>query len=186
VALLLDDTGINHTAKGRFAICKELVAKSRDAGVPDHNLWIDPLILPLGTDDNVGPISFDLLQMMKAEFPQVRTFCGLSNVSFGMPHRALMNRTYVAMLAANGMEGFMINPRVKEMRAMIYAIRALMGEDEKCGKYIQAHRDGLLLTPMSDDQKARLAEQKAQEEEKARKKAEREARRAAKAENSES
>lgn len=179
VALLMDDNGITHTAKGRFEICKELVKKARDAGVKDHNLWIDPLILPLGTDDNVGPISFDLLQMMKAEFPQVRTFCGLSNVSFGMPHRALMNRTYVAMLAANGMEGFMINPRVKEMRAMIYAIRALMGEDEKCGKYIQAHRDGVLLTPMSDEMKAKLAEKQAQEEEKARKKAEREARRAA-------
>jgi cobalamin-dependent methionine synthase I len=185
VALLLDDNGINHTAKGRFEICKDLVRKSRDAGVPDHNLWIDPLILPIGTDDNVGRISFDLLQMIKAEFPAVRTFCGLSNVSFGMPHRALMNRTYVAMLAANGMEGFMINPRVKEMRAMIYAIRALMGDDEKCGKYIQAHRDGVLLTPMSDEQKARLAEKAAQEEEKARKKAEREARRAAKGDGAE-
>lgn len=179
VALLLDNDGITHTAKGRFKICQELVKKSRDAGVPDHNLWIDPLILPLGTDDNVGTISFDLLQMMKAEFPDVRTFCGLSNVSFGMPHRALLNRTYVAMLAANGMEGFMINPRVKEMRAMIYAIRALMGEDEKCGKYIQAHRDGILLTPMSDEQKKRLAEKQAEEEEKARRKAERAARRAA-------
>lgn len=182
VALLMDDDGITHTAEGRFKICQELVKKSRDAGVPDHNLWIDPLILPLGTDDNVGVISFELLQMMKAEFPEVRTFCGLSNVSFGMPHRALLNRTYVAMLAANGMEGFMINPRVKEMRAMIYAIRALMGEDKQCGRYIQAHRDGVLLTPMTEEQKKRLAEKQAEEEEKARRKAERAARRAASAE----
>jgi cobalamin-dependent methionine synthase I len=185
VALLMDDDGITHTAKGRFKICEDLVRKSRDAGVPDHNLWIDPLILPIGTDDNVGTISFELLQMMKQAFPNIRTYCGLSNVSFGMPHRALMNRTYVAMLAANGMEGFMINPRVKEMRAMIYAIRALMGEDTKCGKYIQAHRDGVLLTPMSDDQKKRLEEVQLEAEEKARKKAEREARRAAKSEGAE-
>lgn len=182
VALLMDDDGITHTAEGRFKICQELVKKSRDAGVADHNLWIDPLILPLGTDDNVGTISFELLQMMKSEFPEVRTFCGLSNVSFGMPHRALLNRTYVAMLAANGMEGFMINPRVKEMRAMIYAIRALMGEDKQCGRYIQAHRDGVLLSPMTDEQKQRLAEKQAEEEEKARRKAERAARRAASAE----
>ncbi len=180
VALLMDDDGINHTAEGRFKICQELVKKSRDAGVPDENLWIDPLILPIGTDDNVGTISFDLLQMMKAEFPKIRTYCGLSNVSFGMPHRALLNRTYVAMLAANGMEGFMINPRGKEMRAMMYAIRSLMGEDPQCGKYIQAHRDGILLTPMSDDMKKKLDEKAAKEEERARKKAEREARRAAK------
>src|SRR5690606_27304469 len=72
VALLMDDNGITHTAKGRMEICRELVNKARDAGVPDHNLWIDPLILPIGTDDNVGIISFDLLQMMKAEFPKVR------------------------------------------------------------------------------------------------------------------
>lgn len=181
VALLMDDDGINHTAEGRFKICQELVKKSRDAGVADHNLWIDPLILPIGTDDNVGTISFELLQMMKSEFPEIRTYCGLSNVSFGMPHRALLNRTYVAMLAANGMEGFMINPRGKEMRAMMYAIRALMGEDQQCGKYIQAHRDGVLLTPMSDDMKQKLADKAAKEEERARKKAEREARRAAKA-----
>ncbi|MCB1615098.1 MAG: dihydropteroate synthase [Pseudomonadales bacterium] len=181
VALLMDDDGINHTAEGRFKICQELVKKSRDAGVADHNLWIDPLILPIGTDDNVGTISFELLQMMKSEFPEIRTYCGLSNVSFGMPHRALLNRTYVAMLAANGMEGFMINPRGKEMRAMMYAIRALMGEDQQCGKYIQAHRDGVLLTPMSDDMKKKLEEKAAKEEERARKKAEREARRAAKA-----
>jgi cobalamin-dependent methionine synthase I len=179
VALLMDNDGITHTAKGRFKICQDLVKKSRDAGVPDENLWIDPLILPIGTDDNVGVISFDLLQMMKAEFPKIRTYCGLSNVSFGMPHRALLNRTYVAMLAANGMEGFMINPRVKEMRAMIYAIRALMGEDKQCGKYIQAHRDGVLLTPMSDEMKQKLADNAAKDDERARKKAEREARRAA-------
>ena len=42
----MDDDGITHTAEGRFKICQELVKKSRDAGVPDHNLWIDPLILP--------------------------------------------------------------------------------------------------------------------------------------------
>ena len=179
VALLMDDNGITHTAEGRMEICRDLVKKARAAGVADHNLWIDPLILPIGTDDHVGTISFKLLQMMKAEFPKVRSFCGLSNVSFGMPHRALMNRTYVAMLAANGMEGFMINPRVKEMRAMVYAIRALMGEDEKCGKYIAAHRSGVLLTPMTDEQKAKMAENAAKEEERARKKAEREARRAA-------
>ena len=71
------------------------------------------------------------------------------------------------------------------MRAMIYAIRALMGEDTKCGKYIQAHRDGVLLTPMSDDQKKRLEEVQMEAEEKARKKAEREARRAAKGETAE-
>lgn len=174
VALLMDNDGITHTAAGRFKICQDLVRKSRDYGIPDKNLWIDPLILPIGTDDNVGTVSFDLLQMIKSEFPDIRTYCGLSNVSFGMPHRALMNRTYVAMLAANGMQGFMINPRVKEMRAMIYAIRALMGEDTQCGKYIAAHRSGVLLTPMSDEQKKEL-------EEKARQKAEREAKKAGRA-----
>ena len=180
VALLMDDDGITHTAEGRFKICQSLVGKSRAAGVPDENLWIDPLILPIGTADDVGTISFELLQMIKTEFPNIRTYCGLSNVSFGMPHRALMNRTYVAMLAANGMEGFMVNPRGKEMRAMIYSIKALMGEDQQCGKYIQAHRDGVLLTPMNDEMKKKIADNAAKDEERARKKAERQARREAK------
>ena len=68
---------------------------------------------------------------------------------------------------------------------MMYAIRALMGEDQQCGKYIQAHRDGVLLTPMSDDMKKKIEEKAAKEDERARKKAERAARRAAKAEGGE-
>ena len=84
------------------------------------------------------------LTLIKANLPGVRTTGGLSNVSFGLPNRPLLNRTFVAMCAGIGIDGAVLDVRNKQMMATIKAIEALRDEDTFCGNYLKAHRAGLL------------------------------------------
>jgi 5-methyltetrahydrofolate--homocysteine methyltransferase len=83
------------------------------------------------------------LKLVKERLP-VRTTGGLSNVSFGLPNRPLLNRTFVAMCAGIGIDGAVLDVRNKEMMAAVRAMEALRGEDNYCGNYLKAHRAGLL------------------------------------------
>jgi 5-methyltetrahydrofolate--homocysteine methyltransferase len=83
------------------------------------------------------------LKMVKEQLP-VRTIGGLSNVSFGLPKRSLLNRTFVAMCMGIGIDGAVLDVRNKEMMATITAAEALRGEDPYCSNYLKAHRAGLL------------------------------------------
>ena len=83
----------------------------------------------------------DTLKLVKERLP-VRTTGGLSNVSFGLPNRPLLNRTFVAMCAGLGIDGAVLDVRNKQMMATIKAIEALRGEDNFCGGYLKAHRAG--------------------------------------------
>jgi 5-methyltetrahydrofolate--homocysteine methyltransferase len=85
----------------------------------------------------------DTLKLVKEKLP-VRTTGGLSNVSFGLPNRALLNRTFVAMCAGLGLDGLIVDVRNKQMMANIKSIEALRGEDNFCGNYLKAHRAGIL------------------------------------------
>ena len=73
-------------------------------------------------------------------FPQVHIICGLSNISFGLPKRKLLNRVFLAM--AKGLDTALVDPLDKDLMSTIVAARALLGEDEYCRNYISSFREG--------------------------------------------
>ena len=143
IGLCLSDEGIPPTAEDRFAVAKQLFDLCTGAGLPGEDLWIDPLVMAVSADPTAAQVTMDALRLVKERLP-VRTTGGLSNVSFGLPNRALLNRTFVAMCAGLGIDGAVLDVRNKPMMANIKAIEALRGEDNFCGGYLKAHRAGIL------------------------------------------
>jgi 5-methyltetrahydrofolate--homocysteine methyltransferase len=143
VGLCLSNDGIPPTAEDRFAVAKQIYDMCTGAGLPAEDLWIDPLVLAVSADPSAPGVTMDTLKLVKERL-DCKTTGGLSNVSFGLPNRALLNRTFVAMCAGLGLDGLIVDVRNKQMMATIKSIEALRGEDNFCGAYLKAHRAGQL------------------------------------------
>ena len=145
VALLIDDAnGISPSDEVRTKIGTELINKMHEDGVPYENMYIDPLIQPISTDSNMGLVALNTIANIKQNFPEVHFMCGLSNISFGLPTRGLLNRTYLAMCMHAGLDGAVLDPGNSKMMSMIFAGEALLNKDRFTKKYLKAHRKGLL------------------------------------------
>jgi cobalamin-dependent methionine synthase I len=147
VALCMDEQKISPDPELRCAIARDLVERLCGGGLPRERLYLDPMVLTIGTDTSCGLTLLRLIALLRERFPGVRTICGASNVSFGMPERRLLNRSFVPMLAAAGMESFLVDVKDRAMMATLRATAALLGQDRWCREYIKAHREGRLGTP---------------------------------------
>ena len=143
VGLCLSDEGVPASAEERFAVAARMHEMVSAAGLPAEDLWVDPLVLTVSADSNAALITMATLRLVKERLP-VRTIGGLSNVSFGLPNRPLLNRTFVAMCMGLGIDGAVLDVRNRQMLATVKAGEALRGEDPYCGNYLKAHRAGLL------------------------------------------
>ena len=145
VALLIDDAnGISPSDEVRTKIGIELINKMHEDGIQYENMYIDPLIQPISTDSNMGLVALNTIANIKQNFPEVHFMCGLSNISFGLPNRGLLNRTYLAMCMHAGIDGAVLDPGNSKMMSMIFAGEALLNKDRFTKKYLKAHRKGLL------------------------------------------
>ena len=143
IALCLSEEGIPPTAEDRFAVAQQLHDLCTGVGLPAEDVWVDPLVLSVSADPAAPQVAMETLKLVKERLP-VRTTGGLSNVSFGLPNRPLLNRTFVAMCAGLGIDAAVLDVRNKQMIATIKSIEALRGEDNFCGAYLKAHRAGIL------------------------------------------
>ena len=145
VALLIDDAnGISPSDEVRTKIGIELINKMHEDGIQYENMYIDPLIQPISTDSNMGLVALNTIANIKQNFPEVHFMCGLSNISFGLPNRGLLNRTYLAMCMHAGLDGAVLDPVNSKIMSMIFAGEALLNKDRFTKKYLKAHRKGLL------------------------------------------
>ncbi len=144
VALALCDSGMPACGDDRVQTSLGLIDTLTGAGVDAGKIFVDPVISPLGTDAACGCAVLDAVRNIRAQRPGVHITCGLSNISFGLPERKLLNRVFVAQGIAVGLDSAIIDPLDAQMMATIAAAEALAGRDEWCMKYIQASREGRL------------------------------------------
>ncbi|PLX40077.1 MAG: methyltetrahydrofolate--corrinoid methyltransferase, partial [Deltaproteobacteria bacterium] len=104
------------------------------------NIFVDPLVQPLSTRSDFGVEFLKAVEGIHKAFPGIHTMCGLSNISYGLPARKLMNQTFAVMAIAKGLDGLIINPLDERMMAQITAAEALAGRDNFCMKYLKAYR----------------------------------------------
>ena len=142
VALCMSDSGMPETAEDRFAIAQDLVNKLVQKGVKVENIYVDPLVQPVSTNDSYGREFLKAIQMIMTQIPGVHTMCGLSNISYGLPRRPLLNRTFMSMAISQGLDGAIVNPLDAKMMATIAASEALSGRDEFCMNYLTVYRAG--------------------------------------------
>ena len=142
VALCMDNTGMPETVKDRVGIAESLIKKLTKEGVALDDIFIDPLVRPISTGIHYGNVAIDTIREVKNEFPEVHIACGLSNVSFGLPARKLINQAFLIAAIGAGMDGAIIDPMDKKLMAMIYASEALFGKDNYCKNYLKKIRSG--------------------------------------------
>lgn len=144
VALTSDEQGIPTTVADRLRIAARIVAEAEKYGVPREDLYFDPLVLPVSTDVRNAVVFMDALAAIKAEFPGVKTISGLSNVSYGLPKRKIINRAFLIMAMHAGMDAAILDPLDVDLVGLLKAGEMLLGRDEFCMNYLTAYRSGQL------------------------------------------
>jgi len=140
VAISNDESGISEDPDVRFAVAKKIVERAADYGIPAHDIVVDPLVMPIGAMGTAGQQVFALLRRLREEL-QVNTTCGLSNISFGLPHRHGVNAAFIPMVVAAGMTSAIMNPCRPQEMEMVRAANVLSGNDPNCQDWIMTYRD---------------------------------------------
>lgn len=140
VALCMSDEGMPDTADRRLAIADQLINGLVKHNVALDNIYVDPLVQPVSTNVDYGREFLQAIELIMTKFEGVHTMCGLSNVSYGLPERKLLNQTFVAMAVSKGLDGLIMNPLDQRMMAIIIAAEALIGRDNFCMNYLKAYR----------------------------------------------
>ena len=108
------------------------------------DLFIDPLIRPVSTEADQGRVALEAMSEIRRTLPGVHLICGLSNISFGLPHRRLVNRAFLAMSLSMGLDAALVDPLDRSLMSLLCASHAVLGYDEYCAHYLAAYRSGLL------------------------------------------
>jgi cobalamin-dependent methionine synthase I len=144
IALCMDDRGMPETTRERVEIARTLIDSLTKEGVALDDIYIDPMIRPVGTGSHYGIVALDTMRTVKAEYPDVHIACGLSNISFGIPARKVINQAFLVAAMTSGMDGAILDPLDKKLMTFLYASEALLGLDDYCMNFITKFRDGEL------------------------------------------
>lgn len=142
IALCMSDLGMPETADQRVAIAEKLINGLVKNNITIENIYIDPLVQPISTNDTFGIEFLEAIQRIMTNFQGVHTICGLSNISYGLPERNFLNQTFAVMAIGRGLDACILNPLDKRIMASIIAAEVLMGKDAYCANFINAFRSG--------------------------------------------
>ena len=145
MALLCDDTGIPKSAGKRIEVFETIMEKASHYGIDDKRLFIDPLVEMLcTTDDGEGVFMIlDVIKHIKKARPNVHISGAVSNISFNLPARRLVNQAFTVLAQNAGMDSAVLDPLNKDLRGVIYAAEVMLGLDDLCVEYVSAYRDGI-------------------------------------------
>ncbi|MGD8367029.1 MAG: dihydropteroate synthase [Desulfobacterales bacterium] len=143
VALCMAQTSMPTTADERIAVAAELIEGLMAAGMAPEDIFVDPLVQPVSVDVRMGPAVLEAIAGVTDRFPGVGTICGLSNISYGLPARRLINRHFLGLAIARGLSAAILDPTDAEIMSALAAVDMLLGKDEYCSRYIEAFERGL-------------------------------------------
>lgn len=146
VALCMDDSGMPKSAQDVIDRAERLVKGLEGIGIQKESIYIDPLIQPISTDTTKGVMAMDAVRGIMSKFNGVNTICGLSNISYGLPQRKIINRTFLTLLMCAGLDAAIIDPLDDTIMAILKTTEMLMGNDEYCGSYLKGVRAGQIIS----------------------------------------
>ena len=143
---LCQGEGVPATSAGqKVELATELVERLTRAGVALDDIYVDPLVFPLGTDPLSAVATLEAIEGIVRRYPGIHTICGLTNVSHGLPARRLVNRTFLVAAMGRGMDAAIVDPTDAQLMAAIHAAEAVLGRDEYCMGFIEAFREGRVV-----------------------------------------
>jgi len=142
IALCCDQSGIANLADDKMRIASQLMEKADYYGIVPERIHIDPLVLALSAVNDSAINFFETIKMLKSEYPNVNVTAALSNISYGMPARKVVNANFLAIAMAAGLDSVIADPMNRDVAGTIFATEALLGRDRHCRKYGKAYRAG--------------------------------------------
>lgn len=140
IALAMDKSGIPETAEGRIAVAERIIEKAKEYGIDKKDIIVDPLALTISSEPNGALVTLKAVKMLKEM--GIKSSLGVSNISFGLPKREIINSTFFANAMENGLNCAIMNPFSEGMMNAYYAFNALHNFDTACGEYI-AYADSI-------------------------------------------
>jgi 5-methyltetrahydrofolate--homocysteine methyltransferase len=147
IALCMSSAGTPSGVDDRLETATRLVERLTGEGVELEDIFVDPCVLPISTGPEHGPAVVEAIGCITKRFPGVHTSVGLSNVSYGVPVRKLVNQVFLTLLLARGLDAAILDPCDRQLMANVAAAEALLGRDEYCVQYLRAFRAGKLEAP---------------------------------------
>ncbi len=135
VALTLDEKGIPDTVEGRVKIASRIIKVAEACGIARKNIVFDTLAMTVAASAESARLTLESMAAIKETFG-VQTVLGISNVSYGLPERDLVNSVFLTEAFAKGLSGAIMNPLSEQMRRTFLARLAILGMDKNCEKYI--------------------------------------------------
>ena len=145
IALAMGTDGIPAHVEERMAACERIMAYLTGLGVKAEQVLFDPLVLPIAVDTRQGLVTLGTIEQIKSRYPDARVVMGLSNISYGLPERKLVNRAFLLMAAYAGLDAVIIDPLDSKAMSLIKAADMLTGKDPSCRTYLRAHRKGNIV-----------------------------------------
>ena len=139
LGLALDENGVPKTAEERFEIAKRIINRAKEFGIEKNKIIIDTLVLTASAEQDLVKETLKGLTLVRGL--GVKTALGVSNVSFGLPYRGLLNKTFLSMAMYAGLNMPILNPLDEEMKSAIDAYNVLMGIDINSSNYIEKYKD---------------------------------------------
>lgn len=144
VALAMGEGGIPETTEARLAACEIIMNHLTQMGMDPGMLFFDPLVLPVSVDSKQGLVTLKTIEQIKSRYPAAKTAMGLSNVSYGLPERKLINRGFLAMAAYAGLDAAILDPLDTKMMSIVKVADMLTGKETSRG-FLRAHRRGAII-----------------------------------------
>lgn len=139
IGLAMGERGMPRSAQDRVDETVALVEKCEKAGIACDRLYVDLICMSVASSPQQGLAVLEAVRRVREDL-SVKPFVAVSNISFGLPNRRLLNRTFLTMLIENGLTGAIIDPTDPGMMEAISASEAVIGADEYCMSYIRRHR----------------------------------------------
>ncbi len=146
VALCIDDRGIPKSAEQAFEKAGQLISDLEALGMNRESIYVDPVIQAVSTNQNAALMVLETIDRIRREFQGINFICGLSNISFGLPKRPLVNRAFLTLAMQAGLNAAIVDPLDKTLMSTLRATAVLLGQDPWCQVYTGAFREGKLVT----------------------------------------
>ena len=145
VALAMGSNGVPNNVEKRLDACEAIVTHLTRMGVKMEQIFFDPLVIPVSVDSSQGLVTLKTIEAIKSRYPDARTVVGLSNISYGLPNRKLVNRSFLLMAAHAGLDAAILDPLDTKIMSLVKVADMLTGKDALCRTYIRAHRKGTIV-----------------------------------------
>lgn len=142
VALCMSAAGPPSGVEDRVATACRLVDRLTAEGMALDDIYLDPCVLPASTGPEHGKAILEAVDQIKAQYPGAHISAGVSNVSYGLPLRKLLNEVFLVLLMGRGLDAAIVDPCDQQLMMNLRAAEALLGRDEYCVNYLRAYREG--------------------------------------------